>query len=312
MGAFRDTVVKQAVKVANETATAAAARAKATAGAPPPPRPPSCADKYCIYLALRPMFEEGEGLCICTFSYLAPAAAAARVGRGAMLFALLGALMMAGGFGALSQRASYWLGVRERRRREREKREFFFSFFRRKKGSQKLTFFSKTKLYQTGHCPGQRACPSRRGALRRRGRRGGGGQGRRRGGRAAAQGARCVFEAAELGPESSGSDELCCCCCCCCSRCRCDFDPRLGQRRGTAAAEPPSCSSPSADGQRRARAELLHGALKLAASRGLSRCLEKNIWISLFVRFTHSDSVVPLSLPFPNPDYFLWFFSLSR
>lgn len=112
MGAFRDTVVKQAVKVANETATAAAARAKATAGAPPPPRPPSCADKYCIYLALRPMFEEGEGLCICTFSYLAPAAAAARAGRGAMLFALLGALMMAGGFGALSQRASYWLGVR--------------------------------------------------------------------------------------------------------------------------------------------------------------------------------------------------------
>ena len=106
MGAFRDTVVKQAVKVANETATAAAARAKATAGAPPPPRPPSCADKYCIYLALRPMFEEGEGLCICTFSYLAPAAAAARAGRGAMLFALLGALMMAGGFGALSQRAS--------------------------------------------------------------------------------------------------------------------------------------------------------------------------------------------------------------
>ena len=118
MGAFRDTVVKQAVKLANETATAAAARAKASAGAPPPPRPPSCADKYCIYLALRPMFEEGEGLCICTFSYLAPAAAAARVGRGAMLFALLGALMMAGGFGALSQRASYWLGV-----------SFFFFFF---------------------------------------------------------------------------------------------------------------------------------------------------------------------------------------
>lgn len=111
VGAFRDTVVKQAIKLANETATAAAARAKATAGAPPPPRPPSCADKYCIYLALRPMFEEGEGLCICTFSYLAPAAAAARVGRGAMLFALLGALLMAAGFGALSQRASYWLGV---------------------------------------------------------------------------------------------------------------------------------------------------------------------------------------------------------
>lgn len=111
VGAFRDTIVKQAVKLANETANAAAARAKATAGAPPPPRPPSCADKYCIYLALRPMFEEGEGLCICTFSYLAPAAAAARVGRGAMLFALLGALMMAAGFGALSQRASYWLGV---------------------------------------------------------------------------------------------------------------------------------------------------------------------------------------------------------
>jgi len=111
MGAFRDTVVKQAVRLANETATAAAARAKASAGAPPPARPPSCADKYCIYLALRPMFEEGDGLCICTFSYLAPAAAAARRGRGAMLLSLLGSLMMAAGFGVLSQRASYWLGV---------------------------------------------------------------------------------------------------------------------------------------------------------------------------------------------------------
>jgi len=143
MGAFRDTVVKQAVKLANETATAAAARAQAAAGAPPPPRPPSCADKYCIYLALRPMFEEGEGLCICTFSYLAPAAAAARVGRAAMLLALAGALMMAGGFGALSQRASYWLGVRERRRREREKREFFFLSFDEKKVHKNSLSFPK-------------------------------------------------------------------------------------------------------------------------------------------------------------------------
>lgn len=170
MGAFRDTVVKQAVKLANETATAAAARAKASAGAPPPPRPPSCADKYCIYLALRPMFEEGEGLCICTFSYLAPAAAAARVGRGAMLFALLGALMMAGGFGALSQRASYWLGVRERQfvlaffvgccGRTR----VFFCFFL---GTKKLTFFFE-KTFPTGDCPCKRTSPSRRGALWRR------------------------------------------------------------------------------------------------------------------------------------------------
>jgi hypothetical protein len=175
MGAFRDTVVKQAVKVANETATAAAARAKATAGAPPPPRPPSCADKYCIYLALRPMFEEGEGLCICTFSYLAPAAAAARAGRGAMLFALLGALMMAGGFGALSQRASYWLGVRSFfwGGRGREGRR---NLFRKEKRTHFPCLSKKESSSTTGDRPRERTSPGRGGTLWRR-------RERRRGGR---------------------------------------------------------------------------------------------------------------------------------
>ena len=66
-----------------------------------------------------------------------------------MLFALLGALMMAGGFGALSQRASYWLGVRiyffrgwgrggggvgvEVKVKKKEKEELTFNFLSLKK-----------------------------------------------------------------------------------------------------------------------------------------------------------------------------------
>ena len=168
MGAFRDTVVKQAVKVANETATAAAARAKATAGAPPPPRPPSCADKYCIYLALRPMFEEGEGLCICTFSYLAPAAAAARVGRGAMLLCAAGGpddgrgVWRAEPEGELLARGEivFWGGELE---------SVYETFVERRLNNSLPLPFKKNKNHSTtGDRPRERTSPGRGGTLWRR------------------------------------------------------------------------------------------------------------------------------------------------
>ena len=87
---FRDTVVHAAVALANQTANAAVTRANSSLSDPPPPRPPSCENKFCVYLPLRPLFEQGDGLCVCTFEYLATAAQEAVGARGNVLIALVG------------------------------------------------------------------------------------------------------------------------------------------------------------------------------------------------------------------------------
>jgi len=137
---FRDTVVRSAVKLANETAAAAVVRANSKLAEAPPPRPARCANKFCAWIPMQPLFEAGDGLCICTFAYLADAATAATRARSDVLLAfvgegrgtggcgggegtgrlprihthlsplLSGAILMFGGFGALLQRVSYWLG----------------------------------------------------------------------------------------------------------------------------------------------------------------------------------------------------------